>query len=89
MFRKFLLAAAIGALSVPAFAEPAKVTVNVAGMDAKAAHEAIFHAAQVACREALADETDLVKFYVRADCISGAIAAADTKYESMRGLASR
>jgi hypothetical protein len=89
MFRKFLLAAALGALSVPAFADTAKVTVNVAGLDAKAAHAVIYHAAQAACREALADETDLVKFYDRPDCISDAVAAAETKYESMRALASR
>lgn len=89
MFRKLILAAAFGALSVPAFADPSQVTVKVAGLDAKAAHEAIYHAAQVACREALADETDQVKFYVHADCVSGAVAAAETKYQSMRALASR
>jgi hypothetical protein len=89
MFRKFLLAAALGSLAVPAFADPAQVTINVSGMDPKAAHEAIYHAAQVACRAALADETELVKFYNRAECINGAVASAETKYQSMRGLASR
>jgi hypothetical protein len=90
MFRTLALAAAVAALAVPAFAAPAtQVTINVAGMDAKTAHAAILHAAQQACQAEFADSSDLVKFYARPDCISGAVATAETKFAAMRGLASR
>jgi len=88
MFRKIVLAAALSALAAPAFADTA-VAVKVAGLDPKAAHEAIYHAAQKACRVALADQSDLVKFYVRPACLDRTIATAEAKYAEMRSLASR
>jgi len=88
MIRKIALAAAIAAFAVPAFAGTS-VTINVAGLDSKAAHEAIVHAAQTACRSALADQTLLVQFYTRSDCISDTVATAEAKYAAQRGLASR
>ena len=88
MLRKFAIAAAIAAFAAPAMAGT-QVTVNVAGLDAKAAHAAIVHAAQQACRAELANETSLVVFYTHADCISAAVASAEARYASMQGLASR
>ena len=88
MFRSFVLAAALAAIALPAAAHTV-VTVNVAGLDAKAAHAAIVGAAQAACRIELRDETDNVRFYARPTCIASAVATAETKYASLRGLASR
>jgi hypothetical protein len=88
MLRNILLAAAFGAVAVPAFADTA-VRVSVAGLDAKAAHTAIFHAAQLACRVELAQESDVVRFYNRPACVQAAIADAETRFSAMRGLASR
>jgi hypothetical protein len=88
MFRKFALAATIAAFAVPAFAGTA-VTVNVAGLDAKAAHTVILQAAEKACRAELADQSTAVKFYTHAECIDSAVNEAEAKYASMRGLASR
>jgi len=88
MFRTLALAAALGALALPAFASTA-VTVNVVGLDSKAAHTVIYHAAQQACRVELADESQQVQFYNRPACISSAIATAEAKLASLRGLASR
>ena len=89
MFRTFALAAVVAAIALPALADPTAVPVNVAGMDSKAAHTAIVHAAQQACRAAFADSSQLVTFYARPDCITHAVAQADAKFASMRGLASR
>jgi hypothetical protein len=88
MFRTLTLAAALGALALPATAATT-VTVSVVGLDSKAAHAVIFHAAQQACRTELSGESDLVKFYARPTCISDAVTTAETKLASMRGLASR
>jgi hypothetical protein len=88
MFRKFALAATVAAFALPAFAGT-EVTVNVAGLDAKAAHVVIVQAAQKACRAALADQSTLVKFYTHAECINDSVNQAEAKFASMRGLASR
>ena len=88
MFRKLALAAAVAAFAVPAFAGTA-VTVNVAGLDAKAAHAVILQAAQKACRAELADQSMLVRFYVHSECITDTVNEAEAKFASMRGLASR
>jgi hypothetical protein len=88
MHRKIFLAAALVAAAAPAFADTA-VKVNLAGMDAKAAHAAIQRAATVACRIELANESSLVRFYNNPTCVQDTVAAAETKYAAMRGLASR
>jgi hypothetical protein len=88
MFRTLTLAAALAALALPA-AAATTVTVNVVGMDSKAAHDVIVHAAQQACATELSGETDLVRFYARPTCISEAVTTAEAKLASMRGLASR
>lgn len=88
MFRTIALAAALGAVALPAFAAT-HVTVNVSGLDAKAAHAVIFHAAQAACRTELADESALVRTYAWSDCLHDAIAGAETKLATLRGFASR
>ncbi len=88
MFRKIAFAIAFGAIAAPAFAGT-DVIVNVGGLDASAAHAAIFRAAQAACQAALADESQLVRFYEHASCIDRSVTSADAKYAAMRGLASR
>ena len=88
MFRKLVLAATFAAIALPAAAHT-EVKVSLAGLDAKAAHAAIVQAAQTACREELADQSTLVQFYNRPECINSAVARAETTYSNMRGLASR
>jgi hypothetical protein len=88
MFRKILLAGALGVLATPAFAAT-QVTVNLAGLDAKAVHAVIYHAAQAACRAELADETPLVQFYNRPTCITETVNRAEAKLETMHVMASR
>ena len=88
MFRTLALAGALAALAIPAFADTA-VAVNVNGLDPKAVHEAIIHAAQKACREEIAGDSDLVRFYTRPLCLDDTVARAEAKYQEMRGLASR
>jgi hypothetical protein len=88
MIRTLALAAILGAVAVPAFAGT-QVTVNVGGLSDAQAHRAIEQAAQTACRAELADETQLVQYYARPDCLQAAIATAEAKYNSMRRLASR
>ena len=88
MFCKLAAAAMLAAIALPAAAHTA-IKVNVAGMDAKAVHDAIVQAAQTACRAELADQSTLVQFYDRAGCIDAAVAKAETTYSNSRGLASR
>jgi hypothetical protein len=88
MFRKLALAVALAAIALPAAAHT-EVKVSLAGLDAKAAHAVILQAAQAACRAELADQSSLVQFYARPDCIDAAVAKAETSYSSMRGLAAR
>ncbi len=73
--RAALLATAIGATALPAAA--ASVKVNVAGLDAKAAHAQIVRAAQTVCSAALSDQT--LRYYSMADCITEAVAATEAK----------
>jgi len=80
MYRTIALAAALGALALPAAA--ASITVNIAGLDAKHAHEKIVAAAQAVCREALDGHTSLAQFYERPDCIAEAVAHAETELAS-------
>jgi len=76
MVRTLLLATALGALALPAFAETS-VKVDITGLDAKAAHTAILRGAQTACRVELNDESDLELFYDRPDCLNEAIDRAE------------
>jgi hypothetical protein len=89
MFRTLALAGAAAALALPAFAAPAQVTINVAKLDAPAAHKAIAQAARQACFAAFGDETSLVTYYARPECVRRTVADAETKYAAMRALASR
>jgi hypothetical protein len=76
MLRTIVLAAALGAMALPAFADTS-VKINVAGLDAKAAQAKIYLAAQKACRIELSDSTALVQYYNRPDCIAKAVTRAD------------
>jgi hypothetical protein len=89
MYRTLVLAAALGALALPAAAATA-IKIDVTGLDAKAAHAKIYEAAQQACRIELQDASSLVQFYVRADCVRDAVNRADAEWTSLSGrLASR
>jgi hypothetical protein len=77
MLRSFAIAAAFVAVALPAAA--ASVTVNIAGLDAAAAHARIEKAAAAACRVALSDESPLVQYYGHDSCIADAVAAAEAK----------
>ena len=87
--RTLVLAGAAAALALPAFAAPAQVSINVAKLDAPAAHKAIAQAARQACFYAFADQTALVTYYARPDCVRHTTAKAEADYAAMRGLASR
>ena len=76
MFRTLLLAAALGAMALPA-AAGTSVTVDISGLDANATHTAIVRAAQAACRAELSGETSLVVFYNRPECLNDAIGRAE------------
>ena len=76
MYRTLILATALAALALPA-AAGTSITVSVAGLDAKAAHTAIVHAAQAACRVELSDEFPQDIFYTRPDCLNDAIGRAE------------
>ena len=88
MFRTLILAGAAAALALPAFAGT-QVNVNVAKLDAPAAHKAIASAAKQACAAEFVQSSALVRFYAAPDCVSHTIATAEAKYVAMRGLASR
>lgn len=77
MLRTLLLTAALGALALPA-AAATYVKVNVSGLDAKAAHVAIVHAATEACQIELRGVSDLERYYGHVDCIKSAVARAET-----------
>lgn len=75
-YRAIALASALGALALPAAA--ASVKVNLAGLDAKAAHVQIVRAAEAACSSALASET--LRYYSMSSCIDEAVATTEAKF---------
>ena len=89
MFRTLALAGALAALALPALAAPTEVSINVAKLDAPAVHKAIAEAARQACTAEFAEQTTLVTYYGRPECIRHTVATAEAKYAAMRGLASR
>ncbi len=78
MFRTIILAAALGAMALPAGAATS-ITVNITGLDAKAVHTTIVHAAQAACRIELRDDSPLELVYSRPECMSDAVAGAEAR----------
>ena len=85
MFRTLVLAAALGAMALPAAA--ASVTINVAGLDAKAAHAKIVQAAATACGIELSDDSTVVQYYTHAACVTDAAAKAEAKVEANQRVA--
>ncbi len=77
MFRTLVLAAVLGTFSVSANAETVKV--NIAGLDAKAAHARIVRAAETACNAVL-QESAIDRYYGMTPCVADAVAAAEAKY---------
>jgi len=77
MFRTLVLAAALGSLALPAGA--ASVKVNIAGLDAKAAHAVIVRAAEQACSAVLTD-SPVARYYEMSPCVDDAVAAAEAKF---------
>lgn len=74
--RTLTVAAVLAALALPAAA--ASVKVNVAGLDAKAAHNQIHRAAEQVCSAALNDEP--LSHYLMADCIEQTVATTEAKF---------
>ena len=86
MLKSLVIAAALAATALPAFA--ASVTVDISGLDAKAAHAKIEQAAIAACRVAMNEESPVAQYYDHDQCISEAVSAAETKLiQSNRTLA--
>lgn len=76
MFRTALLSAAVAVLALPVAAQTL-VKVNVNGLDAKAAHEAILRAAKEACAVELRNSSPLGQYYGHLDCVNAAVANAE------------
>ena len=86
MLKSLVIAAALAATAAPTFA--ASVTVNISGLDAKAAHAKIERAAEDACRVAMSEESPVAQYYDHAACVSEAVSTAETKLaQSNRTLA--
>ena len=77
MYRSLVLAVAACAMALPAAA--ASVKINVAGLDSKAAHEKIVHAAEAVCSAELSSESALSRFYQQSDCVDATVAATEAK----------
>jgi hypothetical protein len=77
MFRTLVLAAVLGTFA--ASANAASVKVNVAGLDSKAAHTKIVHAAEAACNAVL-QESAIDRYYGMSPCVTDAVAAAEARF---------
>ena len=77
MLRSLAIAAAFAAVALPAAA--ASVTVNIAGLDASAAHAKIERAAEQACRVALSDQSPIEQYYNHDACITEAVSTTEAK----------
>ena len=87
MIRTFAIAAILGAIALPAAA--ASVTVNIAGLDAKAAHEKIVDAARHACSLELSTGNNVVAYYTQDACVAEATAAAEAKLQAQADASHR
>jgi len=76
MFRTIAVVAALASFALPAGA--ASVKVNIAGLDAKAAHVQIVRAARTACNAVLQDSA-VARYYEMTPCIDDAVAVAEGK----------
>jgi len=87
MIRTFAIAAILGAIALPAAA--ASVTVNVAGLDSKAAHDKIVVAAEHACSIELSTGNNVVQYYTQDACVAEATAAAEAKLQAQADASHR
>jgi hypothetical protein len=87
MIRTFAVAALIGSFALPAAA--ASVTVNIAGLDSKAAHEKIVNAAQRACSIELSTGSNVVQYYTQDACVAEATATAEAKLQAQADASRR
>ena len=87
MFRRFAIAAVLGAMAFPAAA--ATVKVDVTGLDSAAAHAKIVDGAMLACRIEMRGSSTFEQFYLHEDCINQAVADAEAKLASANRLARR
>ena len=81
MLRTLTLAATLAGLALPA-AAATTVTVNLAGLDNKAAHARIAQAAHSACIVEMRGASALDQYYMHADCLDRAIARAEASWEA-------
>jgi hypothetical protein len=79
MTRTLAIAALLGvALALPAAAETT-VKVDVAGLDAPAAHARLVAAAKAACQVELRDSQVFEQYYQHVGCITDAVAHAEAE----------
>jgi UrcA family protein len=83
MLRTLSIAAVGAALALPAAAETT-VKVDVAGLDAPAAHARIFQAAKAACRVELRNSTTFEQYYQWNGCINDAVARAESDLKTQQ-----
>ncbi len=81
MFRSLAIAATLAAFALPA-AAATTVKINVAGLDAKAAHASIVKAAKAACQVEMRDASTFEQHYLHADCINTAVARAQASLDA-------
>lgn len=87
MSRTLILAAALGALALPASA--ASVKVNVAGLDASAVHQKIAHAASTVCQRELESQFSFDEFYAYGACVDATVAEAEAQLNHRYASAQR
>jgi UrcA family protein len=87
MLRTLSLAVLGAALALPAAAET-RVKVDVAGLDAPAAHARILQAAKAACRVELRNATPFDHYVQWYGCIDDAVARAEADLKSQQAAAS-
>ena len=86
MLRTLSIAFLGAAVALPATAETL-VKVNVAGLDAAAAHARVLKAAQAACRVELRNATPFEQYYQWTGCIKDAAAHAEAEMKAQQALA--
>ena len=71
------------ALALPAAAETT-IKVDVAGLDAPAAHARIVQAAKAACRVEMRDSTTFEQYYQWSGCLNDAVAGAESQLKGQQ-----
>jgi UrcA family protein len=86
MLRTLSIAALGAVLALPAAAETS-VKVDVAGLDAPAAHARIVRAARAACQVELRNSTTFEQYYQQPGCINDAVTHAEADLKAQQASA--